>query len=178
MRKTARRLLVTVCAISVSLLIAAAAWSWYWLYRDTTIYAPGYTEEKFSQVEIGMNSEEVYALLGPPLSIDSRAVLEMWLYDDSAAKLDAGTAVGSTNVVVAFDASGRVVDSDFFYKIGPGMTKDQVRKLLGEPLQITPARSVVLSYSRPGGEVVFRARVIELSAAGRVSRIVQYQFHD
>jgi hypothetical protein len=35
--------------------------------KHGTVWAPGYTDEKFQAVRVGMRRDEVYSLLGPPL---------------------------------------------------------------------------------------------------------------
>lgn len=49
----------------------------------STVYAPGYSDHAFRRVRVGMSSNEVVALLGPPLVVtihtDGR---EGWAYSD------------------------------------------------------------------------------------------------
>jgi outer membrane protein assembly factor BamE (lipoprotein component of BamABCDE complex) len=51
---------------------------WFLLYRDTSIYAPGFTQRAFDKVRPGMTQSEVRQLLGEPLGVRDRA----WYYSD------------------------------------------------------------------------------------------------
>jgi outer membrane protein assembly factor BamE (lipoprotein component of BamABCDE complex) len=51
---------------------------WFLLYRDTSVYAPGFTQRAFEQVRPGMTQSEVRRLLGEPLGSRGRA----WYYSD------------------------------------------------------------------------------------------------
>ena len=51
---------------------------WFLLYRDTSVYAPGFTQRAFDQVRLGMTQSEVRQLLGEPLGVRGRA----WYYSD------------------------------------------------------------------------------------------------
>jgi hypothetical protein len=39
-----------------------------WAFGEDTVYAPGYTDDGFRRVEIGMTRAEVLSLIGPPLA--------------------------------------------------------------------------------------------------------------
>ena len=49
----------------LALLIVTAAW----LSRDTTVYAEGYSENKFRSVRVGMPRAEVTRLIGKPMVV-------------------------------------------------------------------------------------------------------------
>jgi outer membrane protein assembly factor BamE (lipoprotein component of BamABCDE complex) len=51
---------------------------WHLLYRDTSIYAPGFTQRAFEEVHPGMTQSEVRQLLGEPLGVKDQA----WYYSD------------------------------------------------------------------------------------------------
>jgi outer membrane protein assembly factor BamE (lipoprotein component of BamABCDE complex) len=54
---------------------------------DSTIWAPGYTEEKWRQLKVGMSKDDVQQLLGEPfakLHRDHGNVSEGWYYTDRA----------------------------------------------------------------------------------------------
>jgi hypothetical protein len=54
------------------------------MFLDNTIYSAGYDESRFRQVRMGMTSEEVEALMGPPLEKVPwpEAGVVIWLYTD------------------------------------------------------------------------------------------------
>jgi hypothetical protein len=57
-----------------------------WLHTNlATVYAPGYSENRFAQVRIGMSRQEVESLLGPPLRktplpSENRKPDDCWVY--------------------------------------------------------------------------------------------------
>lgn len=40
------------------------------IFQDTTVYAPGYSENKYAKINNGMPEEDVDSLLGTPLEVD------------------------------------------------------------------------------------------------------------
>ena len=70
--------------VAIVLLTLLGLGGWWWLTRDTTIYAPSYSERRFSQLEVGMELEDVYSLLGEPLAIRRGVRPETWCYDGPA----------------------------------------------------------------------------------------------
>lgn len=54
---------------------------WFVLYRDTSIYAHGFTQDAFERVEAGMTQDEVRQLLGEPLGVKGGA----WYYSDPSS---------------------------------------------------------------------------------------------
>jgi hypothetical protein len=47
--------------------IGSAMFAVRWMFFVSTVYSTGYDESRFRQVRVGMTSEEVEQLLGPPL---------------------------------------------------------------------------------------------------------------
>lgn len=70
---TITKIIVTCISIS-SLLIASLIPA-----NVNTIYAPGFTKQKFEAIHVGMTEVEVNALLGRPFEVASSG-LECWLY--------------------------------------------------------------------------------------------------
>jgi outer membrane protein assembly factor BamE (lipoprotein component of BamABCDE complex) len=180
MRTVHRRTLLAVSVITGGLLIAAIILIWYWLYRDTTIYAAGFTEQKFSQLKEGMTDEEVFTLLGPPLSTESRVIEEVLIYNGASAENGRAAKVKPVTAKIVLGSDGRVSEIAYDSTGGarPGMSKGEILEVLGAPTRIERSSATSLSYSRPGGEVIFRGRVIEIGPDGRVHRLIRYEFHD
>lgn len=160
---------------------------WWWLTRDTTIYAPSYSDRGFSQLEVGMELEDVYSLLGEPLAVRHGVRPETWCYDGPAV-VQTG-AFGSEFTVSGFFERSSCVEFDSQHRVSAfsgkrmkslqtGMTQAEVTGVLGEPLDRYPAAVMTLHYSRPGGENLFRARIVKIDATNRVSDIVTYEFYD
>lgn len=155
-----------------------------WANRDTSIYAPGYSESAFSRIREGMPFTEVQRLVGDPLSVHADAAPEIWFYGQGeSAKtpkqlttcvpsdLEGVVEFGSRATVVQF--SGRCSE-----KLSPGLSKEAVSRLLGEPLWKKPARAKTLWYSALGNAGVSRVRIIVLDEADRVSTVIRYTTHD
>jgi outer membrane protein assembly factor BamE (lipoprotein component of BamABCDE complex) len=174
--------------VAIVLLALLGLGGWWWLTRDTTIYAPSYSERRFSQLEVGMELEDVYSLLGEPLAVRRGVRPETWCYDGPAVVQTGGafrrefTVSGffERSPCVEFDSQHRVsaVTGKGMELIRTGMTQAEVTAVLGEPLETYPAAVMTLHYSRPGGENLFRARIVKIDATNRVSDIVTYQFYD
>ena len=84
------------------------------LLKDTTVYAPGYSEQAFKTIRRGMSEHEVFTMLGKPLS-------EGWYYD--------------SHKNIYFDIEGLVALPNKQTPVQKGMTKNQVVALLGEPTE-------------------------------------------
>lgn len=62
--------------------------------------------------------------------------------------------------------------------VAPGMTDEEVLAAMGEPTYRAAATAQTLHYSKPGGEGLFRARIVRLDQDHRVSEVVSYRFFD
>ncbi len=76
---------------------------WFLLYRDTSVYAPGFTQRAFEQVRPGLTQSEVRQLLGEPLGVRGRA----WYYSDPSnyGVYHAKIVVFSENLLVSHRVS-------------------------------------------------------------------------
>jgi len=79
-------------ASAVALLVVALL---FWAAYPQTDYAPGCSKAKFRQVRIGMTSDEVTSLIGPPLQASqysTNRLMEAWSYsvDRRGDPLDVG----------------------------------------------------------------------------------------
>lgn len=54
----------------------------WWSARDTTVYADGFDEEAFLQLECGMDIDEVRRLLGEPLATRHEDGKVRWCYGE------------------------------------------------------------------------------------------------
>ena len=178
--KWALRILAMV-TLTVVVVTAAALW---WSSRDTTIYASGFTDEAFERIQLGMAVEDVYSLLGRPLGIREEDSLERWCYGEAPMVRKGTTYVIEdlfrTPRCISFTEAGFVLRAtgDGMAVVDKGMTAEEVLQLLGEPDRRAPAATRTLHYSEPGGDGLFRARIVALDASNRVSDIVTYQFYD
>jgi outer membrane protein assembly factor BamE (lipoprotein component of BamABCDE complex) len=178
-----RRLLLaaTVTLAALGLLLAG---SWLWLNRDTSTYAPGFTDSGFSKIREGMTAEQVRSLLGEPLSMNLDPARETWFYledQPNQQQKEAGVfkLFGSLGRV-EFDPQGRVagISGDGLKGLRVGLSREEVLRLLGPPSNKQPARAKTLHYSSPGNAGIYRARALELDEKDRVTRIIHYTIHD
>jgi outer membrane protein assembly factor BamE (lipoprotein component of BamABCDE complex) len=88
--RSARRIILLLVVAAVAVLAAAAynphersvgdALSYLMFLReDRTTFAPGFTEEKFDRVQLGMSEAEVVEILGEPLEKDGSTKI-YWRY--------------------------------------------------------------------------------------------------
>jgi outer membrane protein assembly factor BamE (lipoprotein component of BamABCDE complex) len=160
-------------------LLGAAFCLWYYLYRDTSKYASGYSEDQFWRVQLGMTAREVVDLLGPPLSIDPSVSPETWTY---VIAPDAGrrSPLGGELSQIVFSGSGGVVSvsGSAARFIKAGAKRADVERLLGRPRWRTGPRTQVMHYSQPASHGVFHARIIELDKHSRVTNLTTYATSD
>jgi outer membrane protein assembly factor BamE (lipoprotein component of BamABCDE complex) len=173
--------ILAVAAFAAVALTAAALW---WSSRDTTVYASGFKEEAFQELKPGMDIAEVYSLLGEPLAVRQENSPERWCYGEAPMVRKGSTFVFENFFrgarCVSFDEAGVVlkVTGEGMAAIQEGMTAQEILKLLGEPDGRAPAAARTLHYTTPGGEGLFRARIVAVDTDNRVSKAISYQFYD
>jgi hypothetical protein len=160
--------------------------------QDTTVYAPGYSEEKFRSIKLGATEAEVTRLIGEPFRVTRARPQIDWYYgpptlivgddgglSDSSGTFDTGT--GYTVVTARLDGRIMNVHGGYF----PSIEKDMIGKSLavmkkrhGEPLEIrTNPASRFLIYSRTEVSGSYYTRAVGLDDAGKVvSFIAGYYF--
>ena len=117
--------------------------------KEDTVYAPGFADTAFRRVRRGMSEAEVIRAVTLPLG-------EVWFYDDGSVT---GAAVGFTGDRVDY------ADQEthpLLARVAVGTTKDEVRKLLGEPKE----KSFV--FSRSKGDNSYHVRAV-IFRDGRVT---------
>jgi hypothetical protein len=101
-------------------LIAAIAWIgialgfMHWVFIDSsTIYAAGYDEARFRQIQIGMTAAQVESMLGPPLHRYNRSSVEIqdWGYTEGASS----TSNYWRREVMIEDGKVKAVVSDYWW---------------------------------------------------------------
>jgi hypothetical protein len=108
-RFTVRRLLLAVAI--VAMLFAAGNW----LAGCDTLCAPGYSEDAFRSLRVGMTTREVEAIMGPPLyRITSQG--QAW-YDEHWMYTEGKTVTSSYHVRDVFFLGGQVdsIDSSYYF---------------------------------------------------------------
>lgn len=170
--------------IALMVLIALIGGLLAWSARDTTVYAAKFEESQFNRLEVGMALSDVYALLGDPLSHREESSSERWCYDRQAVDGGAGRFTYNDffepRACVEFDTAGRVseIAKTVQGRVRLRMTKDQVLTVLGSPIDRFPQVSQTLHYASPGGDGLFKARIVAIDREGRVAEVTSYQFYD
>jgi len=175
-----------VAILSAIALLAAVALLLMWQARDTTRYSAGFSQERFEKLALGMKRQEVYSLLGEPLSVREERALGQWCYDEKPQMLR--RALGQyvlegpiePSPCVLFDSEGRAVQKTGSH-LDPtvvGMTESQVLELLGEPKRRAAAREVTLHYTEPNGDGKFHARIVAIDSTDRISDLISYEYYD
>jgi hypothetical protein len=141
--------------------------------KDSTTFAPGFKEEAFRRVTVGMSKQEVLALLGPPLVTVPSVTGQIWRFGPSGeqAGVEGGAPISSTGVF--FDAQGSVLRVYDVAGVSIGMSSSEVKAITGEPVAVTELKSATfLHYSKPGESGMFRQRTIGLDADDVVVDII------
>lgn len=144
---------------------------------DTTIYAPGYSEDAFDRITTGMSTGEVERLLGAPLEIQAATPGEAWLYQESKSQANGAVIESPVGRVpqVTFDAEGHVTSVLFADGIEIGMTREAVTERLGVPgSKFVHHDTIRLYYSMPGKSGTYRARIVGADQVGRVTGVYRY----
>jgi hypothetical protein len=118
------------------------------LQRDTTVYAPGFTETKFRTIRVGMKREDVIRILGDPIQIDPAPGYIYWSYPTRGRgdhpSFPGGPTAPPSEITFHADLQGKIqaVYGDHLalgLKPGEmvGRSLDEVKKRFGEPTVLT-----------------------------------------
>jgi outer membrane protein assembly factor BamE (lipoprotein component of BamABCDE complex) len=152
-----------------------------WLRRDSTVYAPGYSEAKFRSVHVGMSREAVVGLLGPPLSVDPAPGYILWMYaaSDFRNPRRPPNAPVSPPVQTFFhaDLAGKIdsVEGSYLNIKNDDFLNhhlEEVKAKFGDPFEVyaAPDRDLYW-YSRMDGVKGHFVKFIDISRQGSVSDI-------
>lgn len=125
-----------------------------------------------------MRKDEVFDLLGPELHYVKAPFQETWFYKDE--KTGENYRIFEQDSKIIFNEKG-LSSTLLGSPSGPadsGQTRETIRKILGEPTQIIPARAVILWYSEPEENGRYRARGLALDNEGIVVEIISYDTWD
>jgi outer membrane protein assembly factor BamE (lipoprotein component of BamABCDE complex) len=152
-----------------------------WFRRDTTVYAPGYSEAKYRLVKAGMSREAVIGLLGPPLSVDSAPGYILWMYAASDFRNPRRPANGPASppaqTFFHADVAGKIdsVHGSYLNIKNDGFFNhhlEEVKAKFGDPIEVYSAPDRELYwYSKMDGVKGHFVRFIEISRQGTVSDI-------
>lgn len=148
----------------IYLLDGLDGWLFSVLGENDTLYARGYSDAGFRQAHRGMPESELLKLLGTPLG-------EVWIYQRAAPPAQSSKMVSFHGEVVDRVDPLEGGSAIFFRGLAPGMSKRDVLKLIGEPLE----KSFV--YSKSAGDQSYSVRTIMLEK-GVVVRKTAYFYLD
>jgi outer membrane protein assembly factor BamE (lipoprotein component of BamABCDE complex) len=167
-----------------ALLVVGLAMCWFGLgVCDTnTLEAPGFSESAFSSLRPGMTREQVASLAGKPLGekCDSPAD-EEWRYG-SLREPRNPTERGAK--WISFGKNGQVStilgDPAIGANLLPGMQRQQVESVLGNPRVKLPRRPCVMYFTaaKEDGNDTFRVRQLSFDEEGHVVDVVAYRLRD
>lgn len=183
MQLGSRSILVLIASLTVGALVAMSAML-LWQNRDTTVYSDRFSEELFRQLKPGMELQEVYALLGQPLGFRPENSPERWCYGSVEAPRRGQRFTFEQSLApprcVLFDEAGAVIRTTGAKTVNvrKGMAAKEVLQLLGQPDRRKPASIMTLHYTAPGGEGLFRGRIVAIDVRNRVSDVISYEFYD
>jgi SmpA / OmlA family len=163
------------------LLVVASGLALKWGPRDSTVYAPGYSEARFRSIRVGMTREEVTRVLGEPLSIDPAPGYVVWVYAPinyrNPRPPGNGPSIPPPRTAVQADLEGKIVS---VYGVYLDVEKDEfighqladVRGRFGDPLEVysAPDRDVYW-YSKLDGVKGHFVRGIQISTKGSVCEV-------
>jgi hypothetical protein len=133
-------------------------WMFARMMEEDTMYAPGFSDAAFRRIRHGMTEADVIRVVAPPLG-------EVWFYDDGSVT---GASVGFSGDRVDH-ADGAAHPR--LARVAAGATKDDVRKMLGEPHE----KSFV--YSRSKADKSYHVRAV-IFRAGRVTERISEFYVD
>lgn len=174
---------VSIAIIAVTLILICTEIFW-WSWRDTTVYTDRFEEAKFQMLKPGMKLSEVYDLLGKPIAVRQENLPERLCYEENSI-VYTDTAFVIRNMFhmprcVWVSSAGLVlkVTGTGMAAIKEGMQVAEVFRILGEPQEQFPESAITLHYTTPGGEGLFRGRIVSVDQNNQVSQVVSYEFYD
>jgi hypothetical protein len=152
---------------------------------DTTEYAPGYSEQVFHSIRLGMSEEDVIRIMGQPLEDKSDSGYVNGYYGPASLKVtETGAVSGAECTYVRADAAGKIdATAGSYLKAGwndlVGLDLIEMRRRYGEPVAIRPHkkwRYLAYSGSRVDGSSYIRR--FWLDTSGRVTQIEAHWYQD
>ena len=177
--------MLAVAMIAVAFAIPSCARSLYYALHDTTVYALGYSEQKFQSIHAGMSEEDVIRLIGKPLEDNSEPGYVNWYYGPPTLRVATNGAIsGEAYTYVLVDATGRINGTGGNYLKASwqdliGIDVAEMRRRDGDPVAIRPHekwRYLAYSATTEGGSYFIRR--VWLNTAGRVIQVQAGWYQD
>jgi hypothetical protein len=134
-----------------------------------------------------MSSNEVIALLGPPLRIDQQMLSERWSYYQSGVRgqstndtlLAKSGTIQIADIVVSFDRSGTVISQFGLGQDVHGKDRPFIITLMGAPTKIeTNIPNTILNYTLGKHSDSHYVRAILMDESGRVISKEAFYYRD
>ena len=139
---------------------------------DRTVYPKGFSDAAFQKVAVGMAESEVIRLVGKPLETSWVQTPETWFFDERPGGAEGHKLFGGNERAILFGDDGTVSQVRWTdqAKVRAGMSKGEVKSLVGEPAHTCPASIKTFLYSRPGSpDSVYQLRKVSIDRKGQVS---------
>lgn len=176
-----------VALIAVLLAVPGCFLRLFQLLADTTVYAPGFRQDRFDSIRVGMDEAEVRRLLGAPLSREEDPESTIWTYaPEGYAILPSGavndprlprTVFAANSELIINYAAGHYVDNDPRSFLGRPLS--ELRERFGPPrVREHRSKSTRLSYSASDSDGSYHQREIILNGQGRVESKIAAWYQD
>ena len=108
-RMTIRKSMLVVALVAVLFSIPSCAESVLQTLRDTTVYAPGYSEKRFRSIRLGMTDADLIQIMGQPFEDKSSGGYVNWYYGPPTLKVaENGSVSGPDYTYVRADGRGTI----------------------------------------------------------------------
>ncbi len=183
---TIRPTTVALVIIFVLLLLPPSLGFVWMALSDTTVYAPGYSEQVFWTLRPGMSEGDVIRLMGKPLDDGSNEGYVNWYYGPPTLTVGADGAVSASGgwTYVRADGTGKIDGAAGNYLKDPweeliGLNLAEMRKRYGDPVAIyrhPTWRYLAYTATRVSGSYFIRR--VFLDATGHVIQIEGSWYQD
>jgi hypothetical protein len=192
------RMQFTVRGIMILVAVMGALFSipsWLVWMEDSTYYAKGYSEDRFSSIRLGMQESEVIRILGKPLKVENPTEFIEWIYGPSDLPVSdhvepytlqepVRSGDSSSYTILIAEPTGRVTfASGGYLKVNEqsleGRNLSEIESRFGKPLKILrEAARRYLIYSDTTNDGSYKVRKIGIDKANRVNNIVAGWYQD
>lgn len=179
-----RMISLIILALAATVIITFVGYSYFLHNQEKTTFSRGYTEGGFDKVRIGMSKVAVQNILGSPLKVQPWVPFDIWDYgkewDKKEKKNGQVRFLITKSEQIFFDEHGLVRDVEGITSTGikPGMKKDDVLKILGQPKHQFRSRAIEFHlYSLSPDVGRYKERSIGYDAQGKVCEIVKRELN-
>ncbi len=160
---------------------------------DTTVYSPGFDEQKFRSIEIGMTEIEVHKLIGKPLRETKAKPQIDWYYGPPTLRITDDGGIFDTSgffnaawgyTIARANPEGKITEilGGYFPEVPKemvGSDLSEMKRQFGEPIAVRTLRTTrYLVYSGSKSEGSFRTRALGVDKDAKVVEIIAGYYFD